>query len=177
MNDDQAKRVREFLARVCDALDSRDAGSRWPRWKSTPTKALTGPLLVGVAVSVGGCPHPEGVKYAGPPPPAPPDEAPVLGTPPGTGAVPPAEQPPPATFPGASDAPPAETVPAPDPTDPPDPGPPDMVVKYGAPPPIDAVPKYGIPIESLPVEPPTSEPLPGGPPPPGAIQTRYAIPY
>jgi hypothetical protein len=55
-----------------------------------------------------------------------------------------------------------------------------MIVKYGVPPPVDAVPKYGIPIEALPVAPPESEPLPGqkyGAPPPGAVETRYGIPF
>ncbi len=55
-----------------------------------------------------------------------------------------------------------------------------MIVKYGAPPPADIAPKYGVPIESVPVQPPEAEPLPGakyGVPPPGPVEARYGVPF
>jgi hypothetical protein len=146
----------------------------WPEYRPVAVRALAVPVLVGVAVSAAGCQRPVGVKYAGPPPP-PPDEVQEIDSVSPAEPAPPSTQPRPATFPGASESPGDESEPPV-----PEPEPPDMVVKYGAPPPIDAVPKYGIPIEAVPVEPPPSEPLPGhkyGGPPPGPVQTRYGIPY
>jgi hypothetical protein len=177
MTETNADRMRRFLGAVCDALASADPDASWPEWRPATRRLVAAPLLVGVAVSTTGCQRAMGVKYAGPPPPDDPGEVesrrPVDPGPPST-------QPPPASFPGASASPPTGTGATPEPTAAPDPTPPDLVVKYGAPPPVDAVPKYGIPIEALPVEPPPSEPLPGqkyGMPPPGAVETRYGVPF